>query len=476
MKKDVIIYTVGVLLSRGIALIIIPIYIGYITTQEFGRIDLINQITNFIILITCLEISQGLSRYFYDSNDQERTIYINSAFWFSLSIQCISLTVILSNSHFLAQWIFGSESYSFEIQLMGFIAFFATFNSFFTSLFIISKQAKNQGINSILYTGVSGLTTLFFVVNFQYGVLGVLYGLLSAYFVSSLYGYYKFRESISFKWSKKHTFQMLFFSLPLVFSSSSIYILNYFDRFMISSMLDTSSLGIYSLGFMLSLIGGISFSVFKLIITPFVLENYKFDNFHFRLENIVKVFLIVVIITLVFSDLFSHELVDLFADERFNSAAPLIKYFVASSAAFTTLNFFPGMILAKKTIPLALIIISSALLNIGLNFVMIPHLGFYGAAIATCAANIFMAITNCFFSKRFFSQKTGYLAFPFLYILAYLYSAEYFFQFIPEFNEISTRIFLFILVISFSILIIDPKFQLIKFILKTKYVQNLLNN
>ena len=99
MKKDVIIYTLGVLLSRGIALIIVPIYIGYITTEEFGRIDLINQITNFIILISCLEISQGLSRYFYDSNDKDRIIYIKSAFWFSSFIQSIFLTFILFNSH-----------------------------------------------------------------------------------------------------------------------------------------------------------------------------------------------------------------------------------------------------------------------------------------------------------------------------------------------------------------------------------------
>lgn len=475
MKKDVIIYTLGVLLSRGIALIIVPIYIGYITTEEFGRIDLINQITNFIILISCLEISQGLSRYFYDSNDKDRVIYIKSAFWFSSFIQSIFLTFILFNSHFLSQLIFGSESYSFEIQLMGFIAFFATFNSFFTSLFIISKQAKNQGINSILYTAVSGLSTLFFVVNFQFGVVGVLYGLISAYIVSSLFGYYKLRKSLSFGWSKKHTLQMLFFSLPLVFSSSSIYVLNYFDRFMISSMLDTNALGIYSLGFKLSLIGGISFSVFKLIITPFIFENYKLDDFHYRLENIVKVFLIVVVITLVFSDLFSHELIDLFADDRFHSAAPLIKYFVVSSAAFTTINFFPGMTLTKKTITLALVIAFSAFLNIGLNFTLIPHLGFYGAAIATCGANIFMAIVNCFFSKRYFPQKVGYLAFPFLYIVAYLYSADYFFQYIPDFNKISIRIFMFLFVVSFSILIIDPKLKLIKFILKTKYVRNLWN-
>ena len=468
MKKNFTLYALGIFLSRGISLIIVPIYIGHITTEEFGRIDLINQVTNFIVLIACLEISQGLSRYFYDVDDKERIMYVNSAFWFSLLTQSILLTIIFFNSHVIAQWVFGSKDYSFEIQLMGCIAFFATFCSFFTSLFIISKQATYQAINAIVYASISGLTTLFFVVKLQYGVLGVLYGLLSAYFVSALFGYYWFKGIISFKWSKKHTFQMLSFSIPLVFSSASVFILNYFDRFMISSLLNTSALGIYSLGFKLSLVGAIAFSVFKLTTTPFIYDNYKSKDFHSRLENIFKIFLFVVITTLVFSDLFSKELIHLFADDRFDSAAPLIKYFVTSSAAFTALVFFPGMSLAKKTIPLVLIIVSAALLNIGLNYVLISSLGFYGAALATCSANIFMIVVHCFFSNRFFPQQMGYLVFPFLFVLIYLYSAEYYFQFIPRLNQLSIRIFLFIFLVGFSIFIIDPKIKLIKSILKIK--------
>ena len=158
----------------------------------------------------------------------------------------------------------------------------------------------------------------------------------------------------------------------------------------------------------------------------------------------------------------------MFADDRFDSAAPLIKYFVASSAAFTALAFFPGMSLAKKTIPSALIIFFAALLNIGLNYVLIPALGFYGAALATCFANIFMIVVHCFFSNRFFPQQMGYLVLPFLFVLIYLYSAEYYFQFIPRLNQVSIRIFLFIFLVGFSIFIIDPKIKLIKSILKIK--------
>ena len=124
---------------------------------------------------------------------------------------------------------------------------------------------------------------------------GVLFGLISAYSVGSIYGFFQFRKSLKLKLSLNHTKEMLSFSIPLVFSSASIFILTYFDRFMISSMLDTSSLGIYSLGFKLSLIGSIVFSVFKLITTPFIFEHYKstlsssFKNYHQSFRIIVDV-------------------------------------------------------------------------------------------------------------------------------------------------------------------------------------------
>ena len=114
MKKKFTLYALGILLSRGISIIIVPIYIGHITTEEFGRIDLINQITNFIVLIACLEISQGLGRYFYDVSDEQRGVYINSAFWFSLFIHLILLSIISFNSHFLSQCVFPFQNDQFQ--------------------------------------------------------------------------------------------------------------------------------------------------------------------------------------------------------------------------------------------------------------------------------------------------------------------------------------------------------------------------
>ena len=51
------------------------IYIPYLSVEDFGILDLINQITNIIVLISCLEISQGLARYFYDTKEKKKFIF-----------------------------------------------------------------------------------------------------------------------------------------------------------------------------------------------------------------------------------------------------------------------------------------------------------------------------------------------------------------------------------------------------------------
>ena len=463
-KKNFIFFFLGILFSRTINIFLVPLYIGYISKSDFGILEIINQIISLIILISCLEISQGLARYYYEINNDERKIYLSSAFFFSLLTQTFLFTLIWFNRYEISKYIFGKTVYYYQVQLLSIIAFFATFNALFNSLFVVSKQARSQAFNSILYAFVSGLTTVYFVIFKKEGLNGILYGSLIAYLVGSLYGIHQFKNSILPICSFRHIKEMLSFSIPLVFSSASIFILTYFDRFMISSMLDTSSLGIYSLGFKLSLIGSIVFSVFKLITTPFIFENYKSQHFQAHLKIIIKAFTLLSIFTLIFGDLFSNDLILLFADERFLEASSLIKYFIVSSACFTALIFFPGMSLAKKTIPAAFVIVSAAILNICLNYLLIPISGIYGAALATFFANFILIVFYYFFSIRYFDQQVRYLIPSLVFILIYLFVSEFIIQSFPIFNQLAYKGMLFLFLTISSFFVVDPKKDLIKFL------------
>ena len=166
---------------------------------------------------------------------------------------------------------------------------------------------------------------------------------------------------------------------------------------------------------------------------------------------------------LIFGDLFSNELILLFADERFLEASSLIKYFIVSSACFTALIFFPGMSLAKKTIPAAFVIVSAAILNIGLNYLLIPISGIYGAALATCFANFILIVFYYLFSKRYVDQQVRYLIPSLVFIFIYLFISE-FIQSFPIFNQLAYKGMLFLFLTISSFFVVDPKKELIKFL------------
>ena len=52
--------------------------------------------------------------------------------------------------------------------------------------------------------------------------------------------------------------------------------------------------------------------------------------------------------------------------------------------------------------------IITAVLNIGLNLLLIPKLGFYGAAIAATVSLCFWNITMLIYIKLMFGKTTGY--------------------------------------------------------------------
>jgi O-antigen/teichoic acid export membrane protein len=67
------------------------------------------------------------------------------------------------------------------------------------------------------------------------------------------------------------------------------------------------------------------------------------------------------------------------------------------------LNFLPGIYFAEKTTYIAGITGISALINVAVNFALIPQFGMAGAAYATLAGHSAMAILTYFVSRRFFS-------------------------------------------------------------------------
>ena len=82
--KNTFVYTIGGVLTRGVAIFLLPIYTNYLSPAEYGIIDLFIVIASIVNIIIALEISQGIARYYQDAKDEkEKAEYTSSAFWFT---------------------------------------------------------------------------------------------------------------------------------------------------------------------------------------------------------------------------------------------------------------------------------------------------------------------------------------------------------------------------------------------------------
>ena len=99
--KNSAIYTIATVLTRGIAIFLVPIYTRYLTPAEYGIIDYFMILASIINLTIALEISQAVARYYQDAAGmKEKRSYVATAFLFTIFVYVL---------YFLISFIFSSE-------------------------------------------------------------------------------------------------------------------------------------------------------------------------------------------------------------------------------------------------------------------------------------------------------------------------------------------------------------------------------
>lgn len=448
-------YGIGIFVTKFIGFLLIPFYISFVSKEAFGFLDIFNQILNISILILGLEITQGLSRFYYETSEDSRWKNISTAFWFSLIIYFLLAICFLLFSRQLSNIIFNSGTYILETQLLGITIFFAYFNSFFCGLLVTQQRAKEHSLVASTYSLVTSIVTLIAIRYFEMGFTGLVIGLFLGYFVSSVISFWLNFQEIRIYFNTAMFREMLQFSLPLVISSGSIFLLTYFDRLIILKNLDYSELGIYSLGYKIALIGGIIFIIFKRTTAPYIYENYKSESFKGQLSVLLQYYLWIVFSGALFFHLFSEELILLISDNRFLRASDFILLMFLSNALFSAMIFFPGLSLFKKTKRISTNVVAAALLNIGLNLILIPPMGLYGAAWATMTSNAVLIALHIYHSHKLYPivLKLNWISIGLVILL--FFPLDQFL--IPKlenmpFSVIAKSIYFFLYLISFTYL------------------------
>ena len=178
--------------------------------------------------------------------------------------------------------------------------------------------------------------------------------------------------------------EQLLFGLPFVPVGAASFILDLTDRWFLKHYYSTSEVGIYSLGYRFAEILTFVVTAFQLSWPQFLFKNRKEDNAPQLYADMTTYYAALMLFLWLGLAVFAPELLRIMATPKFYPAASLIPV-VSFALVFDGMGFMfnIGALFSKKTLLRTASVTVAAVVNIWLNFLLIPPYGMMGAAWST---------------------------------------------------------------------------------------------
>ncbi len=403
--RDGALYAIPTILSRGMAIVLIPIYTRYLSTDEYGLLELLLVAYAFLNLLLPLEVGQGMVRHFADTDDSnEREQYFSTAFWFtSLVFGAFCLFAVL-NIDFVVQTVFANTPHK-QAVMVAICGMFAN-----SLVYLMSDQLRFDmrpmayALVSLLTVAVTVILVIVLIVNQGQGILGYAWAMLAAHFSGLVAGLLLGRWGLKLRmrFSAEHLKRMLLFSAPLVLSALAVYGNNYIDRWMILYFLGFDMLGVYSAAFRLSTGVFLVLLPLQMALTPLIYSRHNEPETPDQLSTLLDGAVLLLGCGILLIGSLIPEIYIFLVGEKFQAGAWLVPWLAISVALMNLYVFAPGMSLSKRTAVIALINLFVVMVNVTLNYLLIPMFGLWGAATATLGSGFVLLSLYLFISNRFY--------------------------------------------------------------------------
>ncbi len=395
--------SLGTFGSKLLVFLMVRFYTGYLTTAQFGVADIITQTCNLLLPIISLGITNGVFRFAIDSSHDKKSV-------FSSGLYCITLGGLM----FLVITPLLSLFDQFKGYLWLIIIY--TMASCYHSLCSQFIRARNKtaffAVQGIVNTSLVIVFNILFLAVFSFGITGYVLSVVLADGLTALLIFIKeklWREIV--KKPEKNTFrQMLKYSIPMIPATIFWWVTSVSDRYMITAFLGESENGIYAvankLPTFLTLLSTVFMQAWQL---SAVMESENDKNEHADFYTKVWAsFQSVMFIAGSLITAFSVPMIKLLTTESYYSAWQFVPTLSLAMVFSAFANFMGSVyVVEKRSKNSFLTTMAGAILNIGLNFVLIPKIGTQGAAIATFASYFIVFLIRAVDAKKYIPFKAN---------------------------------------------------------------------
>ncbi|RBP58085.1 O-antigen/teichoic acid export membrane protein [Alkalibaculum bacchi] len=429
--KNSSLYLLTTIILNASSFLLLPYYTRLISPDEFGNIYLMQTISTILGMIASIQIQTSITRYYYDY--KENTQKLKNMYSSIICYTFLQSTIIYGFVFYMNSKIF----WFLEIEFFPYMAFFLIssylliFYNLVLSLLYVEEKARVISIISILAGIISIILTIILVNKFDDKIYGfALSKLLSAIFYFILFIYFS-KDYFTIKFRMTDIKEYITFSLQRLPTGFSSWLVTFADRFMVYGYIGAYENGLYSTGYKMGQIPDLIYNAINQAYVPYVFNNYtnQNDKNNTKLIEIANYMFTLFIFVIFILIVFSKELIFILDRRYKDSLGIMIIILMAYGLNGIKLIFHCPMDYVKKYGKIKSIIwMSSAVINVILNAILIPKFGVYGAAIATLISYIVTIIPTIYFSNKAIYIKYDYVKMFKVTMISIIYSFLFLFD------------------------------------------------
>lgn len=400
--KAVFWLTICTLLQKGISIITVPIFTRIMSTNDYGIFNEFISWENIIQLFTTLSLHTGIFNTAMIKNEDRHSVVVSSY---------LGLTSITTIVVFVIYFPF-REYISSAMGLEEKVVYFMFLNLFLApalNLWMAQQRYEYKYVRLVVYTviysTINPLISYFVVVhaeNMAYGriastsiVSSIFYGII--YIAIFLKGRIFFDRDL---WKNA-----LIVNIPLIPHFLAGSVLNQSDRLMIGNIVGDSEAGIYSVGYSAAMMLQLVVSSVNASIVPWMYKKMK-EGYPEKAKGMLNISCILMFGAVILFMLFAPECMWILAPSSYHDAVWIFPPLTASVFFIYVYGLFCNIELYyEKSIYITISSCFAAGLNIVLNYLLIPKMGYEIAGYTTLVSYMVYAGTHFVFAKRVVSEK-----------------------------------------------------------------------
>ncbi|GGC65165.1 flippase [Pedobacter quisquiliarum] len=400
LVRGSLIYVLGSLLIKGVALILIPLYTHAFSAANYGTMELINTIMSLLTILVTFGLTQLIYiEYIHLGADGVSYVKkINYAF----NVVAVPLLLIMG----ILMYVFRNQLFSEPDNYMIVVVILTIYATFYQNNIYTVLQLDERPKMATFNKGVTAVVILIFniilVKYLELGIIGVYISSLVAVIVSLIMLGRVDRSMTNFMRIEKvppaEIKNMVTLGFPFIITSMAYFGINGVDRVIVKNMLGDSDLGQYALGFKFgAMLEPLLIAPILSAYNPYLFKRFAQGNFNMNvIRNSAAILIVFAVIAAIMPFAASFLI-----GPAFTPALKLIPYFVMGFGfLFLAQMLSAPLLYFKRKRALVYNVVGAAIINVILNLILIHFFKVQGSSLAFVLTNLSWFLLTLYQSRK----------------------------------------------------------------------------